>query len=124
MGVSRDDRRRQEKPRGRESTTMRGRAHVYARARISADDIIPMRHQNGGAEADLGRFIVVECPGAVERAAVGDLLEVDLQDAAVKSLTKGESYPFVPLTPFAMEILEVGGRLPYVLRQTTGASSA
>jgi len=167
---------------------MRGRAHVYARARISADDIIPMRHQNGGAEADLGRhalagidpgfagrvqkgdiliagedfgcgsgrehavwalrgagiaavvaasfsrlffrnalnngFIVVECPGAVERAAVGDLLEVDLQDAAVKNLTKGESYPFVPLTPFAMEILEAGGLLPYVLRQTTGASSA
>ncbi len=167
---------------------MRGRAHVYAKARISADHIIPMQHQNGGAEADLGRhalagidpgfagrvqrgdilvagedfgcgsgrehavwalrgagiaavvarsfsrlffrnalnngFIVVECPEAVERAAGGDLLEVDLQDAAVKNLTKGETYPFVPLTPFAMEILEAGGLLPYVLRQTMGASSA
>ena len=47
MGVSHVDRRRQEQPRGRESTTMRGRAHVYAGARISADDIIPLRHQNG-----------------------------------------------------------------------------
>ncbi len=188
MGVSHVDRRRQEQPRGRESTALRGRAHVYAGARISADDIIPLRHQNGGAEEDLGRhalagidpgfpgrvqkgdilvaghefgcgsgrehavwalrgagiaavvavsfsrlffrnalnngFIVVECPEAVRQAAVGDLLEVDLRDAAVRNLTKGESYRFVPLTPFAMEILEAGGLLPYVLRQTTGVSSA
>jgi len=125
---------------------MRGRAHVYAGARISADDIIPLRHQNGGAEEDLGAgiaavvavsfsrlffrnalnngFIVVECPEAVRQAAVGDLLEVDLRDAAVRNLTKGESYRFVPPTPFAMEILEAGGLLPYVLRQTTGDSSA
>jgi len=64
-------------------------------------------------------FIVVECPQAVERAADGDLLEVDLQETAVKNLTKGESYRFVPFTPFAMEVLEAGGLLPYVLRQTT-----
>jgi len=167
---------------------MRGRAHVYAKGRIGADDIVAIEHQNGGAEEDLGRhalaaidpgfasrvqrgdilvageefgggsgrehavwalrgagiaavvarsfsrlffrnalnngFTVVECPEAVERAAAGDLLEVDLQDAAVKNLTKGETYAFVPLTPFAMEVLEAGGLLPYVLRQTTGASSA
>ena len=106
---------------------MRGRAHVYARARISADiaAVVAASFSRLFFRNALNNgFIVVECPGAVERAAVGDLLEVDLQDAAVKNLTKGESYPFVPLTPFAMEILEAGGLLPYVLRQTTGASSA
>jgi 3-isopropylmalate/(R)-2-methylmalate dehydratase small subunit len=60
----------------------------------------------------------------VERTTGGDLLEVDLQDGLVKNLTKGETYRYVPFTPFAMEILEAGGLLPYVLRQTTGASSA
>jgi len=167
---------------------MRGRAHVYTRARIGADEILPVQYHNGDGETELGRhalagidpafassvqkgdilvagedfgggsprehavwalrgagvaavvarsfsrlffrnalnngFLVVECPAAVERAVSGDLLEVDLQEILVKNLTKGESYKFVPLTPFAMEILEAGGLLPYVLRQTTGASSA
>ena len=69
-------------------------------------------------------FVVVECPEAVERASTGDLLEIELQDSLVKNLTRGETYKFVPYTPFAMEVLEAGGLLPYVLRQTTGASSA
>lgn len=69
-------------------------------------------------------FVVVECPEAVDRTADGDLLEVDLQDSLVRNLTRGETYRFVPYTPFAMEVLEAGGLLPYVLRQTTGASSA
>jgi 3-isopropylmalate/(R)-2-methylmalate dehydratase small subunit len=167
---------------------MRGRAHLYPKAHISADEILPLRYHNGDGEAGLGRhalggidpgfaarvakgdilvagedfgcgsarehavwalrgcgiaavvarsfsrlffrnalnngFLVVECPEAVERTASGDLLEVDPQEALVKNLTRGESYRFVPLTPFAMEILEAGGLLPYVLRQTTGASSA
>jgi hypothetical protein len=114
MGVSHADRRRQEEPRGRESATMRGRAHVYAQARISAEDIIPLQHRNGGAEVDLGRHALAGIdPGFPGRV-----------DAAVKNLTKGECYRFAPLTPFAMEVLEAGGLLPYVLRQTTGASSA
>ncbi len=188
MGGSHADRRRQEEPRGMEPAIMRGKAHVYSRAHISADEILPLGHQNGDGEAEMGRhvlggvdpgfaervqkgdilvagedfgcgsarehavwalrgagiaavvarsfsrlffrnalnngFLVVECAEAVERAASGDLLEVDLQDGAVKNLTKGETYRCVPLTPFAMEVLEAGGLLPYVLRQTTGASSA
>ena len=69
-------------------------------------------------------FIVLECAEAVDRAENGDLLEVDLKDGVVRNLTKGETHTFAPMTPFAMEILEAGGLLPYVLRQTTGASSA
>ncbi len=69
-------------------------------------------------------FLVVECPGAVTHTSTGDLLEIDLQEGVVKNLTTGETFKYVPFTPFAMEVLEAGGLLPYVLRQTTGASSA
>lgn len=69
-------------------------------------------------------FLVVECAEALERIENGDLLEIDLQEGVVKNLTRGTSFKFTPFTPFAMEILEAGGLLPYVLRQTTGASSA
>jgi 3-isopropylmalate/(R)-2-methylmalate dehydratase small subunit len=69
-------------------------------------------------------FVVIECPEAVDRAESGDLIEVDLQESMVRNLTKGEAYKFVPYTPFAMEVLEAGGLLPYILRQTTGGSSA
>jgi 3-isopropylmalate/(R)-2-methylmalate dehydratase small subunit len=69
-------------------------------------------------------FLVVECAAALDRVEDGDLLEIDLREGLVKNLTKGEAFKFAPFTPFAMEILEAGGLLPYVLRQTTGASSA
>src|SRR5207245_1457869 len=68
-------------------------------------------------------FLVVECAVAVDRTETGDLLEVDLKEGLVRNLTKGEHYAFAPFTPFALEILEAGGLLPYVMRQTTGASS-
>ena len=69
-------------------------------------------------------FVAVECPDAVARVAGGDVLEVDLKDSVVRNLSRGEVYPFAPLAPFALELLEAGGLLPYVLRQTTGGSSA
>ena len=69
-------------------------------------------------------FLVLECPAIVERTTEGDLLEIDLQEGMVKNLTTGEAFQFAPFTPFAMEVLEAGGLLPYVLRQTSGASSA
>ena len=104
MGVSHDDRRRQERPRARESTIMRGRAHLYPRPHISAEEILPVLYHNGDGEAGLGRHALKGIdPGFAARVAKGDIL---------------------PFTPFAMEIIEAGGLLPYVLRQTTGASSA
>jgi len=167
---------------------MRGRAHVYPKAHITTDEIIPARYLSGEDEAHLAAhalvgvdagfparvqkgdivvagedfgcgasreqaiwalrgakvaavvarsfarvffrdalnngFMVVECAAAVDRTETGDLLEVDLKEGVVRNLTKAESFAFVPFTPFAMEILEAGGLLPYVMRQTTGASSA
>ncbi len=69
-------------------------------------------------------FLVLECAEAVDRIETGDVLEIELKSGVVRNLTKGESFGFAPITPFAMEILEAGGLLPYVMRQTTGASSA
>ncbi|HEU4402128.1 MAG TPA: 3-isopropylmalate dehydratase, partial [Candidatus Polarisedimenticolia bacterium] len=167
---------------------MRGKAHVYPKARITTDEIIPAVHATTDDEARLAEralepldpgfatrvrkgdivvageefgcgsarehavwalrgakvaavvaksfagtffrnalnngFLAIECAAAVERTESGDLLEIDLKDGVVRNLTRGESHTFVPLTPFALEILEAGGLLPYVLRQTTGASSA
>jgi 3-isopropylmalate/(R)-2-methylmalate dehydratase small subunit len=167
---------------------MRGRAHVYPRPHISADEIIPAGHATSGDAARLAEhalegldpgfrarvqsgdiivagedfgcgtarehaiwalqgarvaavvarsfarpffrnalnngFLALESAQAVERARTGDLLEIDLKDGVVRNLTREETYTFVPFTPFAMEILEAGGLLPYVMRQTSGASSA
>jgi len=69
-------------------------------------------------------FLAIECPAAVDGIASGDLLEIDLKEGLVRNLTRGEDFNFTPFTPFALEILEAGGLLPYVMRQTTGASSA
>ncbi len=69
-------------------------------------------------------FLVIECPKAADSAQPGDLLEIDLKEGLVRNITRGENFTFAPFTPFAMEILEAGGLLPYVMRQTSGASSA
>src|SRR5437867_1386988 len=39
--------------RRKESTTMRGRAHVYPRAKITTDEIIPSRHLSADDESKL-----------------------------------------------------------------------
>jgi len=69
-------------------------------------------------------FLAIECAAAVDGVRDGDLVEVDLKDGVVRNLTRGTAFGFVPFTPFALDILEAGGLLPYVLRQTTGGSSA
>jgi len=69
-------------------------------------------------------FLAIECPTAVDGIRDGDLIEVDLKDGVVRNLTRGTAFGYVPFTPFALDILEAGGLLPYVLRQTTGGSSA
>jgi len=108
---------------------MRGRAHVYAGARISADDIIPLRHQNGGAEEDLGRHALAGIdPGFPGRVQKGDILvaghEFGCGSGREHAVWALRGSGIAAVVPFAMEILEAGGLLPYVLRQTTGASSA
>ncbi|HKN47722.1 MAG TPA: 3-isopropylmalate dehydratase [Candidatus Polarisedimenticolia bacterium] len=145
---------------------MRGRAHVYPKAHISTDEIIPARHRLTKDEARLAEHAMegVDADFAM-RVEKGDIVvagedfgcgpsreqaiwalrgahvaavvarsfgriffrdalnEVDLKEGLVRNLTKGEHYAFAPFTPFALEILEAGGLLPYVMRQTTGASS-
>ena len=54
---------------------MRGRAHVYAQWRVSADEVFPARRQNGAAEEDPGRPARAGIdPGFAARVQGGDLL--------------------------------------------------
>lgn len=172
----------------KETTIMRGKAHLFERDRITTEEILPARFQGSAGEADLGRhamagidpefaertargdiivsgqefgsgaareaavralasarvaavvaksfapaffrdalnngFLAIECPAAVDGIRDGDLVEIDLKDGVVRNLSRGTAFGYVPFTPFALDILEAGGLLPYVLRQTTGGSSA
>lgn len=56
-------------------------------------------------------FLVVELPGIAEKIDNGDELDIDAKNGKIKNLTKGETYDFVPLPDFAMEIIEAGGLL-------------
>jgi len=57
---------------------------------------------------------IVTCD-AVDSVETGDLVTIDFE--AGKVLTPGGEYAFPPLAPSVMEILEVGGLVPYVQRK-------
>ena len=57
-------------------------------------------------------LLLITCPEAVEAAHTGDTLEIDLTQSYIRLL--GCTYPFPPLSPTALSIIEVGGLVPYV----------
>jgi len=161
---------------------MRGRAHVYRRAHINTDEIIPARYLNVIEEAELAKhamedidpefvkrvrpgdiivagddfgcgssrehavwairgakvaavvannyariffrnaidngFPAIECQGIAEKVDTGDELEIDLKVGRITNLTKGETYSFVPIADFALDIMEAGGFLEYIKART------
>jgi len=56
-------------------------------------------------------FLVVELPGAAEKIANGDELDIDAKNGRITNSTKGETYEFTPLPKFALEIIDAGGLL-------------
>ena len=48
----------------------------------------------------------------------GDELEVDASSGLIKNLTRGSEYVAEPFPPFMMELIEAGGLIPYVLKET------
>ncbi len=57
------------------TTILQGRAHVYGRAHINTDEIIPARYLNVHAEADLARHAMEDLDGAfVSKVQAGDFL--------------------------------------------------
>lgn len=51
---------------------------------------------------------------AADRISEGDEMEIDLENGRLKNLTTGEEYTFVPLPPFMMEVLKLGGIKEYI----------
>lgn len=47
----------------------------------------------------------------------GDLLEIDLKNGKVYNITQNRSYSFLPIPPFMLELLEVGGLMEYAKRE-------
>lgn len=52
---------------------------------------------------------VVECPEAALDIGETDEVEVDLDDALVRNLTRGKTYRFPPFSPSIVRILRAGG---------------
>ncbi len=60
-------------------------------------------------------LLLITCPEAVEAAQSGDLMEIDLSASLIR--LRGLAYPFPPLSPTALGILEAGGLVPYIRRK-------
>jgi 3-isopropylmalate/(R)-2-methylmalate dehydratase small subunit len=56
---------------------------------------------------------VVEIKGIKDRIDENDEIEVDLDQGLIRNLTKKEDYQFMPQPPFILEILKIGGAVPY-----------
>lgn len=53
------------------------------------------------------------CPGLKEITQTGDTVTVDLIEGYVENHRTGVRTNLVPLTPFALELMEAGGLIPY-----------
>ena len=56
---------------------------------------------------------VVEIKGIKDKVDEKDEIEVDLDRGVIKNLTQGKEGTFPPQPPFLMEILKMGGAVPY-----------
>jgi len=56
---------------------------------------------------------VVEIKGIKDKIDEKDEIEVDLDQGLIRNLTKKENYQFMPQPPFILEILKIGGAVPY-----------
>jgi 3-isopropylmalate/(R)-2-methylmalate dehydratase small subunit len=65
-------------------------------------------------------LLPVICPAAVEAIQAGETVEVDLRTWTVRCAA-GE-FPFAPLSPTVLEILQAGGLIP-LLRRKLGTAS-
>lgn len=54
-----------------------------------------------------------EMKGIKDQIDEKDEIEVDLDQGLIRNLTKGKDHHFTPLPPFILEILKMGGAVPY-----------
>jgi 3-isopropylmalate/(R)-2-methylmalate dehydratase small subunit len=60
---------------------------------------------------------LLECAGAVDNTAAGDVLEVDLSKGTIKNVTNGKSFTAKPYPEFMSELIAAGGLVEYTKRR-------
>jgi 3-isopropylmalate/(R)-2-methylmalate dehydratase small subunit len=65
-------------------------------------------------------LLLISCPAAVDAAERGDTLEIDLSNNLIR--LKGREFPFPPLSPTALGIIQDGGLVPH-LRKKLGLTN-
>ncbi|MBI2975854.1 MAG: 3-isopropylmalate dehydratase [Chloroflexi bacterium] len=66
-------------------------------------------------------LLLVTCPEAVDAAQAGDMIEIDLPASLIR--LGGREFPFPPLSPTALGIIEAGGLVQHIRRKLGLAST-
>lgn len=61
---------------------------------------------------------ILESAAAAEDAQAGDELEIDIATGTIRNLTQGKSYQTEPFPDFLRDIIDAGGLVNYVAKQT------
>ncbi|MBI5885084.1 MAG: 3-isopropylmalate dehydratase small subunit [Deltaproteobacteria bacterium] len=60
---------------------------------------------------------ILESAEAVDNAASGDILEVDMDSGEIRNLTKGASFQAKPVPPFMQELIAAGGLMESIKKR-------
>jgi 3-isopropylmalate/(R)-2-methylmalate dehydratase small subunit len=60
-------------------------------------------------------LLLITCPEAVDAAQMGDTLELDMANSVLQ--LNGQAYPFPPLSPTAMGMIEAGGLIQHIRKK-------
>lgn len=60
-------------------------------------------------------LLLITCPEAVEAAQMGVMMEIDMSRSIIH--ITGQTYPFPPLSPTALSMVEAGGLIPHLRRK-------
>jgi 3-isopropylmalate/(R)-2-methylmalate dehydratase small subunit len=69
-------------------------------------------------------LIAVECPQAPQETSRGDRIEVDMDNAVVRNMTKGLTWRTEPLPDFIMDIVHAGGLVEWIKHRDVGDPSS
>ncbi len=61
---------------------------------------------------------IFESARASAEITTGDELEVDASSGVIRNITRSSEHKAEPFPPFMMELIEAGGLIPYVLKET------
>jgi len=62
-------------------------------------------------------LFLVECPGILENVDMGDEIEVDVENAIIKNITKNKTVEGKKFPPFLIEVMKSGGQMGYLARK-------